>query len=99
MTFLSFTAGAQAHQNELPALQTIINMPCLPHSILPVPTVHLQTTYKKSVAWWNGIETDIAFECKWNPKAKGTVSRVFSNAYPTAEINMIHPENTANFFV
>ncbi len=40
-----------------------------------------------------------AFECKWNPKAKGGVSRAFSNAYPTAETHIIHPENAENFLL
>ena len=40
-----------------------------------------------------------AFECKWNPKAKGTVSRAFGNAYPTAVINIIHPENAENYLL
>lgn len=34
-----------------------------------------------------------AYECKWNAKAKGGVSRAFSNAYPDADTHIIHPEN------
>ena len=40
-----------------------------------------------------------AFECKWNPKAKGVMSRAFSNAYPNAETNIIHPENAENYLL
>ena len=40
-----------------------------------------------------------AFECKWNPKAKGNVSRAFSNAYPTAETHIIHPANAEDFLL
>ena len=40
-----------------------------------------------------------AFECKWNPKAKGGMSRAFSNAYPNAETNIIHPENAENYLL
>lgn len=38
-----------------------------------------------------------AFECKWNAKAKGNVSRAFSNAYPDAVTHLIHPENAEPF--
>ena len=40
-----------------------------------------------------------AFECKWNPKAKGSMSRAFSNAYPNAETNIIHPENAEKYLL
>lgn len=40
-----------------------------------------------------------AFECKWSAKAKGNVSKAFSNAYPTAETNIVHPENAATFLL
>ena len=40
-----------------------------------------------------------AFECKWNPKAKGGVSRAFSNAYPNAETNIVTPENAEIFLL
>lgn len=40
-----------------------------------------------------------AFECKWNSKAIGSVSRAFSNAYPTAETHIIHPENAENYLL
>lgn len=40
-----------------------------------------------------------AFECKWNPKAKGGVSRAFSNAYPNAVTHVIHPENAENYLL
>jgi len=40
-----------------------------------------------------------AFECKWNQKAKGNVSRTFINAYPEATINLVHAENAADFLL
>ena len=40
-----------------------------------------------------------AFECKWNPKAKGGMSRAFNNAYPTAATHIIHPENAENYLL
>jgi hypothetical protein len=40
-----------------------------------------------------------AFECKWNPKAKGNVSRAFKNAYPEATTNLVHAENAADFLL
>lgn len=40
-----------------------------------------------------------AFECKWNPKAKGIVSRAFKNAYPEAATNLVHAENAADFLL
>lgn len=41
----------------------------------------------------------MAFECKWNPKAKGSVSRAFSNAYPTASTQVINPENAEQYLL
>ncbi len=40
-----------------------------------------------------------AFECKWNPKAKGGVSRAFSGAYPKAVSYVITPENAETFLL
>ena len=40
-----------------------------------------------------------AFECKWNPKAKGNISRAFGNAYPSAATHIIHPENAENYLL
>jgi len=40
-----------------------------------------------------------AFECKWNQKAKGGMSRAFGNAYPTAVTHIIHPENAKNYLL
>lgn len=40
-----------------------------------------------------------AFECKWNPKAKGSISRAFSNAYPKALTQIVHPENAGEFLM
>jgi uncharacterized protein len=45
----------------------------------------------------NGAIT--AFECKWNPKAKGGLSRAFSNAYPAAATHIVHPENAEIFLL
>ena len=38
-----------------------------------------------------------AFECKWNPGAKGGISRAFANAYPAATTHLITPENADSF--
>ncbi|MBI5858432.1 MAG: ATP-binding protein [Sphingobacteriales bacterium] len=43
----------------------------------------------------DGIVT--GFECKWNPKAKGNVSRAFTNAYPKATTHLITPDNAEIF--
>ena len=40
-----------------------------------------------------------AFECKWNPKANGAVSRAFGNAYPAAAAHIVHPENAENYLL
>jgi predicted AAA+ superfamily ATPase len=40
-----------------------------------------------------------AFECKWNEKAKGGLSKAFSNAYPTAATHIVHPENAETFLL
>lgn len=40
-----------------------------------------------------------AFECKWNPKAKGNISMAFSNAYPKALTHIVHPENADEFLM
>ena len=40
-----------------------------------------------------------AFECKWNPGAKGNISRAFTNAYPDATTHLITPENADSFFI
>jgi len=45
----------------------------------------------------NGTIT--AFECKWNAKAKGGVSRAFSNAYSKAITHIVHPENADEFLL
>jgi len=45
----------------------------------------------------NGTIT--AFECKWNAKAKGTVSRAFINAYPKAATHLVTPENAEMFLL
>lgn len=39
------------------------------------------------------------YECKWNAKAKGGVSRAFSNAYPDAVTLVVHPENAESFLM
>jgi hypothetical protein len=45
----------------------------------------------------NGTIT--AFECKWNPKAKGSLSRAFINAYPKATAHLVTPENAVTFLL
>ena len=40
-----------------------------------------------------------AYECKWNPKGKGGVSRAFSNAYPDAKTHIVHPDNANEFLL
>ncbi len=40
-----------------------------------------------------------AFECKWNPKSSGSVSKVFMNAYPNAQTHVVHPENVEQFLL
>jgi hypothetical protein len=45
----------------------------------------------------NGTVT--AFECKWNAKAKGGMSRAFSNAYPAAVTHIVYPENAEEFLL
>ncbi len=38
-----------------------------------------------------------AFEFKWNPKKKGSLSKTFSKAYPDYEFKVINPENFHEF--
>ncbi len=40
-----------------------------------------------------------AFECKWNPNAKGNLSKAFINGYPQATTHIIHPQNAENYLV
>lgn len=40
-----------------------------------------------------------AFECKWSPDAKGSVSRAFINAYPKAKTFVVHRENASEFLL
>lgn len=40
-----------------------------------------------------------AFECKWNAKAKGGVSRAFNSAYPKAVTHVVHPGNADEFLM
>jgi uncharacterized protein len=46
-----------------------------------------------------GDGTIAAFECKWNIKAKGKISRAFTNGYPEAEVQMVYPENAMDFLL
>lgn len=41
----------------------------------------------------------MAFECKWNPTAKGGITRAFINAYPKADTHVVHPQNAAKFLL
>lgn len=40
-----------------------------------------------------------AFECKWNKKAKGKVTKVFGANYPEASVNMVYPDNVEGFLL
>lgn len=40
-----------------------------------------------------------AFECKWSAKAKGRISRAFTNGYPKAVTHIINPENAEIFLM
>jgi hypothetical protein len=40
-----------------------------------------------------------AFECKWNPKAKGGVSKAFTNAYKKAITHVVHYDNAEVFLL
>ena len=40
-----------------------------------------------------------AFECKWNPKAKGGVSKAFTNAYEKAVTYIVHYDNAEEFLL
>lgn len=39
------------------------------------------------------------FECKWNPKAKGRISKTFIQAYPQAQTQTITPLNADQFLI
>lgn len=41
----------------------------------------------------------IAYEFKWNPKKKNTVSKTFTKGYPEAEIKIIHRDNFDKFLM
>ena len=38
-----------------------------------------------------------AYEFTWNPEAKVKISKTFTNAYPAAEMQIIHRENFVDF--
>jgi uncharacterized protein len=40
-----------------------------------------------------------AFECKWNRKAKGKMTKVFGANYPEATLNMVYPDNVEEFLL
>ena len=40
-----------------------------------------------------------AFECKWNPKAKGGVSKAFTNMYEKALTHVVHQDNMDAFLL
>ena len=40
-----------------------------------------------------------AFECKWNPKAKGGVSKAFTNMYKKAVTHVVHHGNMDEFLL
>lgn len=47
----------------------------------------------------DGNGTITAFECKWNAKGKGSVSKAFRSAYPDAVTHIVHPENAEQFLI
>ncbi|MBR5666025.1 MAG: ATP-binding protein [Bacteroidales bacterium] len=40
-----------------------------------------------------------AYEIKWNPKAKTSFTKTFSDAYPQADFQVVTPENIADFLL
>ena len=40
-----------------------------------------------------------AYEVKWNPKAKASLSKTFTDAYSNVEFNVITPDNIADFLM
>lgn len=40
-----------------------------------------------------------AFECKWSPKAKGGISKAFTNTYEQAETHVVHRDNMENYLL
>ena len=40
-----------------------------------------------------------AYEIKWNPKAKASFTKTFSDAYPQADFQVVTPENIADFLL
>jgi predicted AAA+ superfamily ATPase len=53
-----------------------------------------RTLAKQEVDYVEDIGGKItAFECKWNQKAMGKITRAFTNAYPEAETFLVHPGN------
>ena len=45
----------------------------------------------------SGIIT--AYECKWNPKSSGNISKAFINAYPDAVTHVVSPKNVEQFLL
>ena len=40
-----------------------------------------------------------AYEMKWNPRAKASITKTFTEAYPNSEFQVITPENIADFLL
>ena len=40
-----------------------------------------------------------AYEMKWNPQAKASITKTFTEAYPNSEFQVITPENIADFLL
>ena len=40
-----------------------------------------------------------AFEMKWNPRAKASITKTFTEAYPNSEFQVITPDNIADFLL
>ena len=38
-----------------------------------------------------------AYEMKWNPRAKASITKTFTDAYPNTDFQIITPENNAEF--
>lgn len=40
-----------------------------------------------------------AYEMKWNPRAKASITKTFTEAYPNSEFQVITPDNSADFLL
>jgi len=59
-----------------------------------------RTTEQQEIDYLEEVDGKLtAYEFKWNPSAKVTIPNSFKQAYPSAEINIIHRENFEQFLV